>query len=278
MKKILVTGSKGQLGVDLVNILSNEYYVIGLDKEKLDITNLDYVINIVKTIKPHIIINSAAYTNVDECEKNIDLSYKINSLGARNLAIASLENNSRLVHISTDFVFYGQKNEPYIEFDTPNPLSIYGKSKLLGEEFIKQINPKHYILRTSWLYGENGNNFVKTMLKLGKENKTLKVVNDQRGTPTYTKDLVNTINMIIKSDAYGTYHASNEGECTWFEFARRIFELANISDIEILPITTEELNRLAKRPKYSVMKNYMLKLNFDYTLKSWDESLKKYFS
>ncbi|MCT4508403.1 MAG: dTDP-4-dehydrorhamnose reductase [Tepidibacter sp.] len=278
MKKILVTGSKGQLGVDLVNILSNEYYVIGLDKEKLDITNLDYVVNIVKAIKPHIIINSAAYTNVDECEKNIDLSYKINGLGARNLAIASLENNSRLVHISTDFVFDGQKNEPYIEFDIPNPLSIYGKSKLLGEEFIKQINPKHYILRTSWLYGENGNNFVKTLLKLGKENKTLKIVNDQIGTPTYTKDLVNTINMIIKTDAYGTYHTSNEGECTWFEFARKIFELANITDIEILTITTEELNRPAKRPKYSVMKNYMLKLNFNYTLKSWDKSLKKYFS
>ena len=277
MKKILVTGSKGQLGVDLVNILSNEYYVIGLDKEKLDITNLDYVINAVKTIKPDIIINSAAYTNVDKAEENIDLSYKINALGARNLAIASLENNSRLVHISTDFVFDGEKNEPYMEFDKTNPLSIYGKSKLLGEEFIKEINPKHYILRASWLYGENGNNFVKTMLKLGNENKTLKVVNDQRGTPTYTKDLVQVINMIIKTDAYGTYHASNEGECTWFEFAKKIFEISNIKDINVLPITTEELNRPAKRPKYSVMKNYMLELNFDYKLKPWDESLKKFF-
>ncbi|WFD11390.1 dTDP-4-dehydrorhamnose reductase [Tepidibacter hydrothermalis] len=278
MKKILVTGSKGQLGIDLVNILSDEYYVIGLDKEKLDITNLDDVVNTVKTIKPDIIINSAAYTNVDGCEENIDLSYKINALGARNLAIASLETNSRLVHISTDFVFDGEKNNPYIEFDKPNPLSIYGKSKLSGEEFIKEINPKHYILRTSWLYGKNGNNFVKTMLRLSKENKILKVVNDQRGTPTHTKDLVDVINMIIKTDAYGTYHASNEGDCTWFEFTKKIFKLANITDIEVLPITTEELNRPAKRPKYSVMNNYMLELNFNYKLKHWDESLKQYFN
>ncbi len=278
MKKILVTGSKGQLGVDLINILSNEYYVIGLDKQMLDITNLDYVLNTVKTLNPNIIINSAAYTNVDKAEENIDLSYKINSLGAKNLAIASLENNSRLVHISTDFVFDGEKKQPYIEFDKPNPLSIYGKSKLLGEEFIKEITPKHYILRTSWLYGENGNNFVKTMLKLSKENKALKVVNDQRGTPTYTKDLIDVINMIIKTDAYGTYHASNEGECTWFEFANKIFKLANIADIEVLPITTEELNRPATRPRYSVMNNYMLELNFDYKLNSWEYSLKEYFN
>lgn len=277
MKKILVTGSKGQLGVDLVNILSNKYYVIGLDKEKLDITNLDYVINTVKNIKPDIIINSAAYTNVDGCEENIDLSYKINSLGARNLAIASLENDSKLVHISTDFVFDGEKTKPYIEFDKPNPLSIYGQSKLLGEEFIKEINTRHYILRASWLYGENGNNFVKTMLKLGKGNKILKVVNDQKGTPTYTKDLVDVINMIIKTDAYGTYHTSNEGECTWFEFAKKIFEISNMKNIEIIPITTEELDRPAKRPKYSVMKNYMLELDLNYKLKHWDESLKKYF-
>lgn len=278
MKKILVTGSKGQLGVDLVNILSKEYHLIGLDKETLDITNLYYVMNTVKNINPYIIINSAAYTNVDGCEKNIDLSYKINSLGARNLAIASLENNSRLVHISTDFVFDGKKNEPYIEFDKPNPLNIYGKSKLLGEQFIKEINPRHYILRTSWLYGEYGNNFVKTMLKLGKENKVLEVVNDQRGTPTYTKDLVKVINMIIKTDAYGTYHTSNEGECTWFEFANKIFEIADMKNIEVIPITTQELNRPAKRPKYSVIENYMLALNFDYKLNPWEYSLNQYFN
>ncbi|SHH34104.1 dTDP-4-dehydrorhamnose reductase [Tepidibacter thalassicus] len=274
--KILVTGANGQLGIDVVNNLSEKYEVIGLDAKDLDITNIDNVINTVKRIRPDIIINSAAYTNVDECEENIDLAYKVNGLGARNLAISSLENNSRILHISTDFVFDGEKNEPYIEFDKPNPLSIYGKSKLVGENFVKDICPRYYILRTAWLYGKNGNNFVKTMLKLSENNKTLRVVDDQIGTPTYTMDLVKVIEMIIKNDAYGTYHVSNDGSCSWNEFAKKIFEFGNI-DIGVLPITTQELNRPAQRPKYSVMRNYMLEIDFNYFIRNWEDALIEYF-
>lgn len=275
MKKVLITGAKGQLGVDFVKGLSEEYDTIELAKEELNIINLDKTINIVREIKPNIVINAAAYTNVDKAEKEVDLAYQINALGARNLAVACLETQSKLVHISTDFVFDGERNEPYIEFDKTNPLSTYGKSKLAGEELIKEIHPKHFIFRTSWLYGKNGNNFIKTMLRLAKEKKTLKIVNDQKGTPTYTKDLVEAIKKVMETDAYGIYHTSNEGECTWYEFAKHIFEILKI-DIAILPITTKELNRLAKRPAYSVMRNYMLDLGFNYKMRNWKSSLKSF--
>lgn len=276
--KILVAGAKGQLGIDVVNKLSEKHEVVGFDEKYLDITNLDNVVSNIKSIKPNLIINCAAYTNVDGCEENVDMAYKINTLGARNLAIASLENKSRLLHISTDFVFDGEKKEDYIEFDSTNPISVYGKSKLEGEKFIREICPRHYILRTSWLYGKNGNNFVKTMMRLSENNKTLKVVDDQIGSPTYTEDLVEVINMIIQKEAYGTYHVSNAGKCTWNEFAKKIFELAEIKNIKVLPITTEELNRPAKRPKYSVMRNYMLELEFNYYIKHWEIALREYFS
>ncbi len=278
MKNILVTGSKGQLGTDVVSTLYKDYNIVGLAKHALDITNLEASLNIVKDIKPHIIINCSAYTNVDKGEQDIDLAYRINAFGTKNLAIAALENNCKLVHISTDFIFDGEKNSPYIETDSPNPLNVYGKSKLLGEQFIQEINPQYYILRTSWLYGKNGNNFVKTMLHLTNENKIINVVHDQRGTPTYTKDLVQVIKKVIKTDAYGIYHASNEGSCTWFEFANEIFKLANIKNIQLLPITTEELSRPARRPFYSVLKNHMLELNFDYRLRPWEEALNQYFA
>lgn len=275
MKKVLITGAKGQLGLDCIKGLSEEYVTVELAKEQLNITSLDDVINIVREIKPYIVINAAAYTNVDQAEKEVDLAYQINALGARNLAVACLETQSKLVHISTDFVFNGEKNEPYIEFDKTDPLSVYGKSKLMGEELIKEINPRHFIFRTSWLYGANGNNFVKAMLKLAKENKVLKIVNDQKGTPTYTKDLVEIIKKVIETDANGIYHTSNEGECTWYEFAKNIFEILKI-DIDILPITTKELNRPAKRPSYSVMRNYMLELEFNYKMRNWKSSLKAF--
>ncbi|AOY78259.1 dTDP-4-dehydrorhamnose reductase [Clostridium formicaceticum] len=274
--KILVIGAKGQLGTDVVEKLSGGYETIGVEKEALDITNLEGTINTVRDIKPDVIINTAAYTNVDGAETEVDLAYKVNCIGAKNLAIATMETGCRLVHISTDFVFDGQKSSPYIEFDPSNPLSIYGKSKLAGEISIKEICHRHYILRTSWLYGEHGHNFVKTMLKLSETNRTLRVVDDQIGSPTYTKDLVAVIEKIITTDAYGTYHASNEGECSWNAFAKKIFEVAGVKDIQVSPITSEELNRPAIRPKYSVMKNYMLQLQLDYKMPHWEEGLKNF--
>ncbi|WP_099190560.1 dTDP-4-dehydrorhamnose reductase [Tepidibacter mesophilus] len=276
MNKILVTGAKGQLGIDVVNYLSKSYEVIGLDKDDLDITNLESVLNCINEVNPDVVINCAAYTNVDGCEENQDLAYKINGIGARNLAIASNHNAIKLVHISTDFVFDGETDSVYTEFDGTNPISVYGKSKKAGEDFIKKMSSKYFILRTAWLYGKNGNNFVKTMLRLAETNDTLKIVDDQVGTPTFTEDLVEVIAMVIKTEKYGTYHVSNDGKCSWYEFAKKIFELANV-DIEVLSITTEELGRPAKRPKYSVMRNYMLELEFDYHIRSWESALEKYF-
>ena len=275
--KILVTGAKGQLGIDVVNALSIKNIIIGHDVDTLDITNLESTLKLARDVKPDLIINCAAYTNVDMCEENIDIAYKVNAIGARNLAIASVETNSRLLHISTDFVFDGSAKEPYIEFDRPNPLSVYGKSKLAGEEFIRQISSKHYILRTAWLYGKNGNNFVKTMVKLCKEKKVLNVVDDQFGSPTLTEDLIKAMEHIIGTEAYGTFHTTSSGECSWNEFAKKIFEHANIEGIEVRPISTKELNRPAARPAYSVLRNYMLELQFDYYMRDWEEGLKYYF-
>ncbi len=275
--RVLITGGMGQLGIDLTKQLSLNHQVYSVGKKEVDVANLDNVINVVRRINPDLIINSAAYTIVDECEINIDLAYRINTVGAKNMAIASLEVNSKLLHISTDFVFDGNSTNPYIEFDSPNPLSIYGKSKLAGEVCIKDICQKHYVLRTSWLYGKSGNNFVKTMLKLAEERKCIRVVDDQVGTPTYTLDLVEIVKALIKTEAYGTYHASNDGQCSWNEFAKTIFNLSGNKEIEVLSITSEELNRPAQRPKYSVMRNYMLELQLEYYVRNWQDALREYF-
>jgi dTDP-4-dehydrorhamnose reductase len=274
--KILVTGANGQLGTDIVKYFHKDE-VFGYDVDVLDITDIKQVVDLVKQIKPDVIINCAAYTNVDGCEEKEELAYKVNAIGVRNLAVAALETKAKLLHISTDFVFDGCTDKPYLEFDKPNPLSIYGKSKLAGEELIRQICPRHYILRTAWLYGKNGNNFVKTMLKLGQEKKTLNVVDDQIGSPTFTEDLIRVIAQVIKTDAYGTYHATNNGHCSWNEFAKKIFEYAGLQGIEVLPISTEELGRPAKRPQYSVLRNFMLEAQFDYKMRDWEEALKEYF-
>ncbi|MBB6216439.1 dTDP-4-dehydrorhamnose reductase [Anaerosolibacter carboniphilus] len=275
MKKILITGANGQLGADLMDMLSPFYAVKGYGRAQLDITKLDDTINIVRGMKPNIIINCGAYTNVDKAEQERDMAYRVNGLACRNLAVACLETKSQLIHISTDFVYDGKKEEPYIEFDKANPINIYGHSKLMGEEYIRQIYPRHFILRTSWLYGQYGNNFVKTMLKLAKENEILRVVDDQKGTPTYTKDLVRVIRLLMETEAYGTYHASNNGACTWFEFASQIFSLYQINK-KILSVTTEELKRSARRPQNSVMRNYLLELDFGYHLDNWVDALKRF--
>ena len=275
--KILVFGAKGQLGVDLVRRLSGRYEVIGLDSSEANVADIDCITRVVAEVKPDLIINSAAYTNVDGCEKEVDTAYKVNALGVRNIAAVAVENCARVLHLSTDFVFDGENNKPYIEFDRTNPLSVYGKSKLAGEDLLRAHCPKHYILRTAWLYGKNGNNFVKTMLKLAEDRKLLSVVDDQIGSPTYTEDLVSFIEFLIKTDAYGTYHATCEGQGSWNDFAKKIFELSGKRDIEVASITTEELNRPAKRPKYSVLKNYMAELQFDYHFRHWEDALKAYF-
>ncbi len=274
--KILIIGHKGMLGSDLFEMCkNNKFDVVGVDADELDITDLQNTKEKVAQIKPNVVINCAAYTNVDGCEENIDLAYKVNGLGARNLAIATSEASVKLVHISTDYVFDGEGKENLTEYDLVNPLSIYGKSKLMGEEMIKSFHNKYFILRTQWLYGKNGPNFVETMIKLAKEKDSLMVVDDQIGSPTFTKDLCKSIIELISTEKYGIYHVSNGGQASWYQFAKDIFELSNIN-IDVKPCTTEQFPRPAYRPKYSVMDNSMLRINGFTELRSYKEALKEY--
>jgi dTDP-4-dehydrorhamnose reductase len=275
--RILVTGKTGQLGYDLYELMKDKEDVVAAGREDFDIADINSTHKFIKEHKPDIVIHCAAYTKVDDCEKNIDLAYKINAVGTGNIASICSNIGARMVYISTDYVFDGTKNEPYNEFDIPNPLSTYGKSKLAGENIVREILDKHYIIRTSWLYGINGNNFVKTMLKLAKGRDVIRVVNDQHGSPTYTRDLAEGLYFLVKTNAYGTYHMTNSGETTWFDFAKRIFNIAGLN-INVVPTTTEEYNAPALRPKYSVLDNYLLRLRFDYRLRNWEEALDDFMS
>lgn len=273
--KIMITGANGQLGIELQKQLDrSKIKFLALDKSQLDITSFKDVNNRILLKKPQIVINCAAYTKVDDCEKNESKAFKINAIGVKNIAVATNKIGSKVVHISTDYVFDGHSNVPYREYDIKNPQSVYGKSKALGENFIQTHNPKHFIIRTSWLYGE-GNNFVRTILKLGLEKDELNVVDDQIGTPTSTVDLARIIINLIETENYGIYHGTCEGSCSWYDFAKKIYEFKKINK-RINRIPTEQLNRPALRPKYSVLDNFMLKLIGLNTFRSWEESLEEY--
>lgn len=269
---ILLMGAAGQLGVDLTVALTPDHDVTAWDIAELDITDLSAVLQAVRALKPDLILNAAAYTDVDGCESHEELAYRVNALGPRNLAIGALETGAGILHISTDFVFDGAKRTPYLEFDAANPQSVYGKSKLAGEQAIREVTPRHYILRTAWLYGSHGRNFVKTMLRLAGERDTVSVVNDQVGTPTSTQDLIQAILAVIPAQAYGTYHATCEGACSWYDFAAAIFRHAGLGTA-VTPISTEALGRPAKRPAYSVLDNFMLRNQHHTALKDWEEAL-----
>ena len=224
--------------------------------------------------KPQVIINCAAYTNVDACEANENTAFTVNAVGARNLSAAAYHIGSKILQVSTDYVFDGSGYTPKREFDKTNPSSVYGRSKELGEILVRQTNPRHFIVRTAWLYGQ-GNNFVRTMLKLAIEKNEISVVNDQFGSPTSTVDLARSIINLVNTNSFGTYHGTCEGQCSWYDFAKRIFEIKGL-DIKVIPITSEELNRPAPRPKYSVLDNFMLKLIGLNTFRNWEEAIKEY--
>jgi dTDP-4-dehydrorhamnose reductase len=268
--KILVFGARGMLGTDLMNVLQN-HNPIGLDLAEVDITKEKLVQKKLIELKPDIVINCAAYTRVDDCEKNQDLAMQVNGQAVGYIAKACQEIGATLIHFSTDYVFDGKKEEGYNEDDQPNPLNIYGKSKLLGEELLQKNCEKFYLIRTSWLYGKNGPNFVETMLKLAKEQNVLKVVNNQFGKPAYSMDLARAVKNIIETKpAFGIYHLTNENSCSWYEFAKKIFEIKNI-DVQIEPVTTSEFPRPAKRPNYSILINNKLP-----KLQPWQEALQVY--
>jgi dTDP-4-dehydrorhamnose reductase len=275
--KVAICGAGGMLATDVREVFQQRgHEVFDLTINDLDITDITMVREKFSTIKPDVIFNAAAYTNVDGCESEPDLAYKVNSLGPRNLAIAANEAGAALVHISTDYVFGGVGNTPYREYDLTNPQSVYGKSKLDAELFVRNLCPRHYIVRTAWLFGINGNNFVRTMLRLAAERDTLTVVDDQLGSPTFTYDLAIALADLIEKRTYGTYHLTNGGECTWFEFTREILRQAGIEGVEVKPMTTEQLNRPANRPRYSVLDNYVWSMDGRVPLRNYREALADY--
>lgn len=276
--KILITGSRGQLGLELIKQLEGaraiDAQVLAVDLPGLDIADERSVFSFCQEKRPDVIVNCAAYTNVDSCENNETLAFRVNAIGARNLAAAAFDINAKILQVSTDYVFDGTGNSPKREYDPINPLSVYGKSKALGEQMVREVNPRHFILRTAWLYGE-GSNFVRTMLQLANEQNELNVVDDQFGSPTSTVDLARCILKLIQTNSYGTYHGTCEGSCSWHEFAQTIFSFKGL-DIKVNPIQTEALNRPAPRPRYSILENFMLDLIGMNTFRSWQDALKEY--
>ena len=273
--KILIAGSNGMLGHDLQEVLKNKHELILTTSKTLDITDKNHTIDFILNNKPDIVINSAAYTNVDGCEENQDLAYSVNGQGPKNLAIACSELDIPLVHISTDYVFNGKNNRPWVKDDEIGPISVYGKSKLQGEINIQENLDKFFIIRTAWLYGINGGNFPKTMLELAKTHPEITVVTDEVGCPTYTLDLAKAIAELIESDYYGIYHITNSGSCSWFDFAEYIFEIANL-DIKVIPVTASEFARPAPRPSYSVLENKKWLENGFKPLRNYKEAIKDY--
>ncbi len=288
-QKIMITGANGQLGRALQTLYKgNEEYELLLtdtaDFAKdgivpLDITDKEQVDKLINELRPDYVVNAAAYTNVDGCEKNTDLAYAVNAIGPRYLAESTGKLGIPLVQVSTDYVFSGEKrNRPYTEMDRPGPASIYGASKLRGEQFVTGNTDRWFILRTAWLYGD-GKNFVRTMLRLAETKDTITVVNDQVGSPTSALELARAIAYLLPKRKYGLYHATAEGSCSWADFAKKIFELTG-KKTEVIPVSTEEYRKLvpdqAVRPAYSILENKHFKAATDFMFKDWEDALKEY--
>jgi dTDP-4-dehydrorhamnose reductase len=275
--RVLITGAKGMLGRDLVDIMSDRFEVEAIDIEDSDITRFGEIRQTIRDKRPEFVIHCAAYTDVDGCEVETGLSYRINGLGTRNVVACSAELDVPVLYISTDFVFDGRKPSPYREYDNPDPISEYGYGKVAGEFFVRHLHNRFYIVRTSWLYGSHGKNFVDTILKIADQKGELKVVNDQFGSPTYTRDLAGKLVDLIEVKAgYGIYHITNSGACSWCDFAGKILATAGLIDVKLEPITSEELGRAARRPSNSVLENRAIGQEGLEPLRSWEEALSEY--
>ena len=281
MKKLIVTGANGQLGRAINQVYggSSEYECVNTDVQDLDITDIEAVLKFVDAVRPYAIINCAAHTNVNGCETDVDNAYRINAIGPRNLSIAATRAGAKLMHVSTDYVFDGHASKPYTEFDTPNPEAVYGKTKLAGEQFVKEFAKDWFIVRTAWLYGD-GRNFVRTMLGLSETHDKVTVVGDQFGSPTSADELAKAIAHLLPTDNYGLFHGTCEGITNWADFTREIYRLAGKST-EIVTVTSEEYEKnttgvVAPRPSYSVLENYMLKLTTNHQFADWEKAIAEY--
>ena len=283
-KKLIITGCNGQLGRAVNRELagSTDYELINTDinaDRTLDITDVSAVTEMAKAEKPYAIINCAAYSAVDKQESDVDLAYRINAIGPRNLSIAARETGAKLVHISTDYVFPGDASRPYTEFDKTGPVSAYGITKLAGENFVKQFADRFFMIRTAWLYGD-GKNFIRTMLKLSESHDEVSVVKDQLGTPTSAKELAKAIHYLLPTDNYGLFHGTCEGSTNWADFAEEIFRLGG-KNTKVNHVSTEEYAKMnpqsAHRPAYSILDNYMLRLTGNFMFEDWESAVKEYF-
>jgi dTDP-4-dehydrorhamnose reductase len=267
------------LGHQVVEACPATWEVSTADIMEFDITSLEETQAFVKSVRPGVLINCAAMTEVDGCESEFEKAYRINGIGAGNLARAAFEIGAEMLHISTDYVFDGAKGSPYYEDDPVCPMSAYGRSKLAGETFVRDNNPRHWIVRTQWLYGPGGKNFVDTIAKAAKERDSLDVVDDQFGCPTFTKDLAAQVVRIVDiKPPYGIYHCSNEGSCSWFELAQRIVALAGLAHVEVRPMTSDRLDRPAKRPAHAALENFHLRMTIGNGMRPWGEALEDYLS
>lgn len=283
--RILVTGANGMLGADLCQILEGLGHAVvrtdvhdgavgqGVDWEALDITDLGQVEQHIRGNQPDVVIHAAAYTDVDGCERNPDLAYRINALGTWHLAAVCGAHHVKLVYISTDFVFDGEKGAPYTEYDATNPLGHYGASKLAGEKHVVQLCRQHWIIRTQWLFGLHGKSFPSTILRLAETRPELTIVADQIGSPTHTVDLAEAITGIIGSPLYGTYHVCNAGSCSWYELAVKTLELAGVRGTTVKPIPASQYPTPTRRPAYSVLRRYALELQGRDSLRPWQQAL-----
>ena len=274
--RVLVTGAKGQLGSDVMAELEKHGHVgIGTDVEEMDITDLEKVEEVIAQADVEAVVHCAAYTAVDAAEDNVELCRKINAAGTENIAKVCKEHGLKMMYISTDYVFDGQGERPWEPDDERHPLNVYGQTKYEGELAVEENVEKFFIVRIAWVFGLNGKNFVKTMLNLGKTRGEVSVVNDQIGSPTYTPDLARLLVDMIETEHYGHYHATNEGLCTWYEFAREIFRQAGI-DVKVTPVTSEQFPAKAKRPFNSRMNKDKLTKNGFTHLPRWQDALKRY--
>ncbi|MGC9101153.1 MAG: dTDP-4-dehydrorhamnose reductase [Caldisericum sp.] len=275
--KIIILGAKGQLGREFEEYLKEKAEIHSFSHSELDVLNQELVIKKFQEIKPDVVINCSAYTKVDKAEEDKEECIRVNAEGAKNVSYASYKVGAKVIYFSTDYVFDGEKGSSYTELDSPNPLSTYGRSKLLGEIYTKDHNPNFLILRISWLYGIYGRNFVKTIINKAKKEKELRIVNDQIGSPTYTLDVVKQTWKLIQMDKVGLYHSANQGETTWHEFTKRIIEKLNLN-VKIYPIKMEEYPVLAQRPKYSALDNYLLKLGGINMMGDWESALSEFLT
>jgi dTDP-4-dehydrorhamnose reductase len=278
--KVLIIGARGMLGRDLQPLLSLGHEVVGMDLPELDITRPAQTHETIASLRPDVVINLAAVTDVDGCEAQKERAFAVNARGALHVAQGCAASGARLIHLSTDYVFDGTSPVPYTEETLPRPLNVYGESKLLGEKGVQETGENHLILRTAWLYGRQGKNFVDTILRLSSQQEEIRVVNDQRGSPTHTRDLSRAMELLIGREERGILHVANSGSCTWFDFAGKILALKGPGDhpVRLLPISSAELGRPARRPANSVLDCSKFERIARWKMRSWEESLREYLA